>query len=73
MHNGNNAKDGTDLGLVISTFLIKEMGGGISCESVVGDGTAFLVTFVYPGTMASDGNTRLWFSTGKLLLTGTSV
>ena len=49
VHNGNNEKEGTGLGLVISMNLAKNMGGGISCKSTVGEGTTFLATFVVDG------------------------
>ncbi len=55
VHNGSNEKAGTGLGLVISMFLSKNMGGGITCESVVGEGTTFVASLILPGKVQPDG------------------
>jgi len=36
--------EGTGLGLAVTFSLVQRMGGGISVESVEGEGTAFTVT-----------------------------
>lgn len=54
VHNSNNSKDGTGLGLMVSMNLTKAMEGGIVCESEVGVGTTFTATFSAPGVIRND-------------------
>jgi chemotaxis protein histidine kinase CheA len=43
------ARQGTGLGLSVSYGIVHEHGGEIEVESVVGQGTRFLLTFPLPG------------------------
>ena len=58
IHNGSNEKSGTGLGLVISMSLIKAMGGDITCESIVGEGTTFRATFEVSGVLPVDAKSE---------------
>ena len=53
---------GTGLGLSISYGIVKQYGGDIHCESKVGEGTTFSVTFPYHHSV----NTRLGQSSNQI-------
>ena len=56
IHNGNNEKDGTGLGLVISMALTKAMGGSITCTSELNVGTTFVASIIVPGEVRKDSS-----------------
>jgi len=55
IHNGQKEKGGTGLGLVISIALAKSMGGTITCQSVLREGTTFTASFIVDGKLQENG------------------
>ena len=53
---------GTGLGMIVAKQLCTQMGGGLDCTSVIGEGSWFIATIVVPGSIVDNPVKRVFFN-----------